>query len=56
MFPTSRPPRPVQEEIITGVAIPAVNNEVFDLTVTAQQNFGGKPAIKKFNSKILISI
>jgi len=28
--------------VITGIAVPA-DNDVFDLTVTAQQNFGGKP-------------
>ena len=39
VFPTRRfPTRP--GAVITGVAIPA-ENDVFDLTVTAQQNFGG---------------
>ena len=39
VFPTRRfPTRP--GAVITGVAIPA-DNDVFDLTVTAQQNFGG---------------
>ena len=39
VFPTRRfPTRP--GGVITGVAIPA-DNDVFDLTVTAQQNFGG---------------
>jgi len=45
VFPT----RPRQTGIVTGVAIPA-ENEVFDLTVTAQQNFGGKPTIKRVNN------
>ena len=39
VFPTRRFPTR-QGAVITGVAIPA-ENDVFDLTVTAQQNFGG---------------
>ena len=61
MYPT----RPLNEEIVTGIAIPQRNeivtgvaipadNDVFDLTVTAQQNFGGKPKIQNINSKSLL--
>ena len=39
VFPTSRYPARAPA-VVTGVAIPA-DNDVFDLTVTAQQNFGG---------------
>ena len=39
VFPTRRFPSR-QGAVITGVAIPA-DNDVFDLTVTAQQNYGG---------------
>ena len=59
------PTRPLNEEIVTGIAIPQRNeivtgvaipadNDVFDLTVTAQQNFGGKPKIQNINSKSLL--
>ena len=39
VFPTTRYPARLPA-VVTGVAIPA-DNDVFDLTVTAQQNFGG---------------
>ena len=41
VFPTNRYRGPQGNGVIvTGVAIPA-DNDVFDLTVTAAQNFGG---------------
>jgi hypothetical protein len=62
VFP-SRPPTPAasieptegnglfqEPEVVTGFAIPA-DNDVFDLTVTAQQNFGGTRPSKKYNGR-----
>jgi hypothetical protein len=41
-----------EPEVVTGFAIPA-DNDVFDLTVTANQNFGGSASrpTKKYNGK-----
>ena len=39
-----------EPEVVTGFAIPA-DNDVFDLTVTAQQNYGGARPTKKYNGK-----
>jgi len=45
VFPSSSRRYPGGGAIVTGVAIPA-DNDVFDLTVTAQQNFGGSRKTK----------
>ncbi len=43
--------------VVTGFAIPA-DNDVFDLTVTANQNFGGSASrpTKKYNGKLVFSL
>lgn len=46
VFPTQTKTWVRQPVIVTGVAIPA-NNDVIDLTVTAQQGFGSRRPIKK---------
>jgi hypothetical protein len=46
-----------EPEVVTGFAIPA-DNDVFDLTVTANQNFGGSASrpTKKYNGKLVFSL
>jgi hypothetical protein len=45
-----------EPEVVTGFAIPA-DNDVFDLTVTANQNFGGSASrpTKKYNGKFFLT-